>query len=165
MWTCFVTTPSILVLLVAPIFAQANPCKSTASLSEWPELSEWEELNTTLAGVLLNPNPPAFSCYTGGMGYSKRDCDVVTQSWSDSSFHSNDPVSVGYSNWQDDACIPTSLSVAGPNCSSLAFPKYVVNASEASHVQAGVVFASTRNVRLVVKGGAHDLLGRYESAT
>jgi len=37
----------------------------------------------------------------------------------------------------------------------------VVNASDATHVAEAIRFALKTRVRLIVKGGAHDLLGRY----
>lgn len=45
-------------------------------------------------------------------------------------------------------------------CNLSPFPKYVVNASKAAHVAEAVKFASRTGVRVIVKGGAHDLLGR-----
>ncbi|KAL8739536.1 MAG: hypothetical protein Q9184_008589 [Pyrenodesmia sp. 2 TL-2023] len=59
-------------------------------------------------------------------------------------------------NWENDACLP----VKGVHCDLQQYPRYTINATEASHVQAGVNFARTNNVRLIVRGTGHDFLGR-----
>ncbi|KAL8983104.1 MAG: hypothetical protein Q9205_002567 [Flavoplaca limonia] len=51
------------------------------------------------------------------------------------------------------------------DCNLSPFPRYVVNASSASHVAEAVKFASRTGVRVIVKGGAHDLLGRCINRT
>ena len=138
-------------------------CKSIAGLTGWPDPSVWKKLNTTLSGALLEPLPPAQACYTlvSNSSSSNTVCDYTKSSWLLSSFHSADPVSVAYPNWQDNACVPPSLSEGTGRCDLKVFPKYVVNASTAEHVAQTVKFAASNSVRIVVKGGAHDLLGRW----
>jgi len=38
--------------------------------------------------------------------------------------------------------------------------EYVIVATEAKHIQAGVVFAKKHNIRLVVRNTGHDFMGR-----
>lgn len=83
-------------------------------------------------------------------------CAYVASQWSVSDFHSNDPVSVDQPNVQNDACLPSSEL----HCNLQRFPVYVVNATKAAHVKAAVNFAWLHNVRLIVKGTGHDVLGR-----
>jgi len=141
----------------------ARQCKSIAALTGWPDPSVWKKFNTSLSGALLEPLPPAQACYSlvSNSSASSTRCDYTESSWLLSSFHSADPVSVAYPNWQDNACVPPSLSEeSAGRCDLTDFPKYVVNASTAEHVARAVKFAAANNVRIVVKGGAHDLLGR-----
>ncbi|CAA9963606.1 GlcD FAD/FMN-containing dehydrogenase [Pyrenophora teres f. maculata] len=160
---------SLLILLLSLTYSvhalsvpTGKQCKSIAGLTGWPDPPVWKKFNTTLSGALLEPLPPAQACYTSVSNSSSTNtlCDYTTSSWKLSSFHSADPVSVAYPNWQDDACVPPLLSEGSGRCSLNAFPKYVVNASTAEHVAQTVKFAASNSVRIVVKGGAHDLLGR-----
>jgi len=59
-------------------------------------------------------------------------------------------------NWENNACLPNETY----RCNLKQFPEYVVNATEAKHVQAAIDFARKWSVRLIVKGTGHDYLGR-----
>ena len=64
-----------------------------------------------------------------------------------------------YLNWQDnDTCIQPRLSQGSASCDLSQFPAYVINASSAAEVAAGVKFAGDTGVRLIVKGTGHDFL-------
>ncbi|PVI01493.1 hypothetical protein DM02DRAFT_525011 [Periconia macrospinosa] len=154
----------VILFHVNASLAYTERCKSVSGTLDWPSEAEWNLLNRTISGALLNPQPPAQSCYiTPPTSFSEAKCNLTTESWSDSSFIADDPVSVAYPNWQDDACIPPSLAIGKGNCSISLFPKYVVNATTSLHVAATLKYAVEKEIRVVVKGGAHDLLGRYES--
>ncbi len=58
--------------------------------------------------------------------------------------------------WKDDACLPSKMY----KCNLKQFPAYVVNATEAKYVQAGVNFALENFFGLIFKGTEHDYLGR-----
>jgi hypothetical protein len=140
---------------------QMPGCKASAGSVDWPDVETWNQFNSSVSGRLLMPLPPAQPCYIGGRNTSaSKDCNRATESWFESAYHSNDPVSVAYPNWQHDACLPVSLYSQPRNCSPSFFPKYVVNASSSADVSATLRFVAAHNVRLVVKGGGHDLLGR-----
>jgi len=154
MKTSLIPTLPVIFFLVVCSLSRCNLCKSIAGHPECPTLSEWQELNATIAGALLRPHPPASSCYTTRTEASVTESDDVTKLWSTSAFHANDPVSVGCPNSQNDGCAALSLSSNGKNFSAASFPKYVLNASMAFHIMEGVNFAARRRVRLVVKGRA-----------
>ncbi|KAL8683249.1 MAG: hypothetical protein Q9186_000751 [Xanthomendoza sp. 1 TL-2023] len=59
-------------------------------------------------------------------------------------------------NWENDACLP----VPNVHCDLKQYTRYVVNATKSTHVKAGIDFARTHNVRLIVRGTGHDFLGR-----
>lgn len=137
-------------------------CKPLSTSDSWPSAYTWQAFNTSISGTLLAAVPPAIVCDTARPhSYDRTACARVGEGWLRSSFHSDDPVSVAYPNWQDDACLPTAISNSSTSCDVRPFPEYVVNASDATHVAEAIRFASKTRVRLIVKGGAHDLLGRY----
>lgn len=156
-----VTFLLVLRLVQAASSEQSKLCKPLYTSSEWPSLSAWQSLNASISGNLLAPLPPAITCdKSKSQTYSKAVCDFVGKEWLLSSFHSDDPVSVAYPNWQDDACLPTAISNTSLNCNVEVFPKYVANTTSAAQVAEAVRFSVKTGVRLVVKGAAHDLLGR-----
>ena len=139
-------------------------CKPLSSSTDWPSAQAWQSLNTSVSGNLLLWIPPALVCDTSRPDtVNATICALVGANWLNSSFHSDDPVSVTYPNWQDDACLPSALYNGSSRCELQPFPTYVINASTETHIVKAVQFAIATGVRLVVKGGAHDLLGRYAS--
>lgn len=141
-------------------------CKSVPERPDWPAAEPWKALNKTLNGRLLAPVPPSIVCDPANKAYFNNDsCNLVGASWFDSSFHADDPVSVDWPNWQNDACLPTAIYNETLDCDKEIFPNYVVNASQPEHVAAAIRFAGQTNVRLSVKGTGHDFLGRYAIST
>jgi hypothetical protein len=74
------------------------------------------------------------------------------------SIYTDSPIQGAFINWDNDSCLP--FPAFGAPCDSLGFPEYVINASTAAHVQAGINFAREKNVRLVLKATGHDFRGR-----
>lgn len=160
LWS-FLLFASLFVTLSTQLSVPSDACKLQVGSPEWPSLQTWQNFNSTLSGALLHPSPPASVCFANSSStIDGAECKQVTDSWFQSEFHSNDPVSVAYPNWQEDACLPPSLSEGSNSCDERPFPSYVVNASAVAHVVEAVKFASKANVRLIVKGSGHDLLGR-----
>lgn len=154
----------LLILLLATRYftlGASRECKPLINSTLWPSTQAWRALNDSLSGKLLAPSPPAVVCEPSKPRlFDRAACAQVGNSWSNSSFHTDDPVSVTYPNWRNDACLPTALLNKTAECNLYPFSKYVVNASNAAHVAEAVKFASRTGVRVIVKGGAHDLLGR-----
>ena len=138
-------------------------CKAVPGSPHWPVTSVWQAFNKTLDGALLAPLPPAIVCDQSSTVYDQKAChdlSTVTE-WFSSSFHADNPVSIDWPLWQDDACLPPALlDQSLGKCNLQPFPQYVVNASTGQHVSAALKFAAKHNVRLSVKGTGHDLLGR-----
>ena len=144
------------------ILSRSNACKPLVTSPDWPSPESWRSLNDSVSGNLLAPFPPSIVCDSSKpQSFDLVACAQVGQSWYKSSFHRDDPVSVTYPNWQNDACLPTAVYNATIGCDLEPYPRYVVNATKASHIVETVNFAITTGVRLIVKGGAHDLLGRW----
>ena len=139
-----------------PTFTGHKTCKAVPNTRSWPPESAWTALNSSISGHLLKHLPPSSVCDSGLPVYNNATCVKVFSQYRDALFHAQDPVSVGWPNWGNDACLPTTMVP----CNLEQFPVYVVNASEKQHVQAGVNYARNHNVRLIVKGTGLDFLGR-----
>lgn len=123
----------------------------------WPSVSEWNDLNTTVSGKLIHDLPPAISCYPGTY-YNAQQCSYVNAQWSNSSFQSLSPV--GYVYPTDETCPPVPAGQTPGSCILGPAPVYTINATEPAELAAGIAFAKSKNIRLVVRNTGHDLLGR-----
>ena len=139
-----------------PVKAHNTACKPIPGDASWPSTSQWQHLNDSLSGRLLQPSPPASACHSPKPS-SNESCANLKKSWSTFSFHQDDPISTAWNNMNNDSCLPDTSAP----CSGLGYPVYVVNATSASHVKLAVEFARENNVRLNVKASGHDYLKRY----
>jgi hypothetical protein len=148
------------LVLAASIIVHAGSskatCKATPGSLSWPSLSDWQSLNNSVSGGLIQPSPPGAVCHPGQPTYDEATCAAVQVLWYNSTFHADNPVSVDYVNWNNDSCFPYPQAP----CSGALYPVYVVNASTAQQVKAGIDFARKNNIRLIVKTSGHDYLGR-----
>lgn len=135
---------------------QSLKCKPKPGTPGWPSEPTWNSFNASLSGQLLKPLPPGAVCDLTLGVFNPVSCWTAAANFSQSLFHTNDPVSVLQPNWEHDACLPTIFH----HCNIKQYPVYVVNATEAHHVEEGVKFAKNHNIRLNVKGTGHDYLGR-----
>jgi hypothetical protein len=148
---------SLFILLVA--CANAEPlCKAYPGSRAWPSLSRWAALNASISGRLLQPPPPGAVCHPGQPTYNSASCVTIQNNWTNIDYHSTNPISSAWNNWNNDSCIPYLPSP----CSGEGYPIYVVNATCIDDVKKGVDFARENNVRLIVKASGHDYLGRFE---
>jgi len=128
---------------------QTSRCKAFPGDATWPSQEEWNRLNTSLGGALLNPLPPAAVCYRSSPAFDSAKCDFLLTNASRTTFYLDDPVTI-LTQWpQGNTCL-ASRNATG-NCTQGGFPVYVVNATSVSHVQAAVNFARNKNVRLIIK--------------
>ncbi|KAI3552786.1 FAD binding domain-containing protein [Colletotrichum abscissum] len=132
-------------------------CKSYPGTADWPSAAEWARLGESLGGGrLLRPSPPGAVCHPGQDAYNETACADVEARWNSYELHVDDPVSVVWSNFANDSCLPDPAYL----CSGDGYPAYVVNATTPEHVKIGIDFARKNNVRLIVKSTGHDYLGR-----
>lgn len=137
-------------------------CKVFPGDATWPSQEEWNRLNTSLGGVLLNPLPPAAVCYRTSPVFDTAKCDFLLANASRTTFYLDDPVTI-LTQWpQGNTCL-ASRNPTG-NCTQGGFPVYVVNATSVKHVQAAVNFARNTNVRLIIKNTGHESVGRSAGA-
>ena len=143
-------------LLLVGVYLQGAlgaKCKITSNSTDWPAAEEWQTLNSTVSGRLISPVPPGAVCHSTLPEYNSAACDALNVSWYESSYHLTTPATVDHN---DDACLP----VDGAPCSAAGYPTYVIAAESACDIQAGIEFAASTGVRLIIKGTGHDYLGR-----
>jgi hypothetical protein len=120
--------------------AEPPRCRAIPGGEGWPSPETWAKLNATVEGRLIEPVPPAAICHKQLPQYNREGCMQVIQSWRDEWFHSEDPVSVEFNNWNNDTCLP----IAGAKCEKSGYPAYVIDATTPAHVKAGVDFGMHR---------------------
>ncbi|KAM0519041.1 hypothetical protein ACHAPE_004034 [Trichoderma viride] len=138
---------------------ETDTCKAYPGTASWPSASIWAALNQTLVGRLLQPSPPGAVCHPDQPAYNASQCADVAEEWKTYEFHTENPVSVMWDQYDNYTCLPEMNTT----CSSAGYPAYVVNASSAEHVKIGIDFARKYNVRLNVKNTGHDYMGRSNS--
>lgn len=137
-------------------------CKLTPLDATWPCESEWNLLNATIDGFLLRTVPVASSCWPGNPLGSTVGCNTTIENWSNATWHSQQPESIDHQIYANNTCLPNDAPgySSERGCSMDAFPQYIVNATDASHVAYAMKWASDRNIRITIRGTGHDLNGR-----
>jgi hypothetical protein len=137
-------------------------CKVTPSDATWPSEQDWTSLNASINGALIRTRPVASSCYPGNPFGSTETCAEVEAGWAYSSFHAELPEAVNYFLWANNTCMPPNVTGydASAGCHIGAYPQYVVNVTTPEQVATALKWATSKNIRVVVKGTGHDLNGR-----
>ena len=170
---------SLLWLFSAPVvlaIAVSN-CKCYEGDACWPSTKKWAALNATVGGRLQKVIPPAASCYNNFEGistYNADQCSEATAGWSDQAYMyvlmnkwpeillTTLRIETGTSPLRSYPSNNTCLPTTDPNetCTIGYLSEYVIMATTKEHVKAGIDFARTNNVRLVVRNTGHDFMGR-----
>lgn len=146
-----------------------KPDVQTPDSSCWPSDSEWAALNTTLSGSLIRGVPPGSVCYSDQPNYDEALCQVAISSWSDSTYHAQNPISIDYPLWANNSCnpiFPNGTSFDGDSdagargCSIGYYPVYAVSATKPEQISTALTWAAKRNIRVVVKSTGHNYPGR-----
>lgn len=111
-------------------------CKAYPGSPDWPSRDQWIQLNGTIEGRLLQPLPPGAVCHEGWPTYSADQCPVTAANWSVYEFHTENPISIMWDHYANFTCLPDPERP----CSVSGYPAFVVNATTAEHVKAGVDF-------------------------
>jgi hypothetical protein len=131
----------VLFYIDVALSLSTDECRAYPGTSPWPSTSTWDQLNSTIAGRLIRPAPPGGVCHAGQPNFDESQCASVQEAWSDFNFHIVDPVSVTRDNWANWTCQPDPELP----CSGAGYPVYVINATTAAHVKAGVDFGGTNS--------------------
>ncbi|CEI65633.1 hypothetical protein FVEN_g8890 [Fusarium venenatum] len=138
-----------------------SQCKCIPGQSCWPSSSDWRAFDEQVDGGLIKTQPIAQSCYPGPAEDLKH-CAYVNKMWSDQDFQSSDPIGRPYPH--NITCAPVDYSAGQEptTCSLGSSPVYAVNATTRSQIRNTLAYAQERNLRLVITGTGHDLLGRSD---
>ncbi|KAK0634225.1 hypothetical protein B0T14DRAFT_542935 [Immersiella caudata] len=137
-------------------------CKTFPGDLNWPSGSDWSRLNSSVAGALLRPLPPAAVCYLNSPAFDPARCSFLLQNAGRTTFYLDDPITV-LTQWpQGNTCLAVRNSTG--NCTQGGFPSYVVNATSVKQVEAAVKFARQNKIRLIIKNTGHDFVGRNTGA-
>jgi FAD/FMN-containing dehydrogenase len=108
----------------------------------WPSAGQWGELRARVDGNLIEIRSPLRACEESPAG---ADCDYLFKELKNPYFIGDNVALTQTTGWVDAWTLRPSV--------------YAVAARNADDVVAAVDFARERNLRLVVKGGAHSYLG------
>ncbi|KAF2120473.1 FAD/FMN-containing isoamyl alcohol oxidase-like protein MreA [Lophiotrema nucula] len=141
-------------------------CKCYSDNACWPTVTDWTSLNTTVAGALKRATPPGAVCHrslsTAGVSnastYNAAACADAQANWLNEKWLTDDPIASLWPLYTNNTCLPTS----DPNspCTQGFYGVYVIMATTKAHIKAGVDFARTHNLRLIIRNTGHDFLGR-----
>ncbi|KAK1515972.1 uncharacterized protein CCOS01_13170 [Colletotrichum costaricense] len=127
----------------------------------WPSPSQWDALNTSISGKLVDVQPVAVSCYPGAL-FNIDTCADVSSKWDNCAWQAEQPA--GLCQEADDLKCPLVVppAVSEDDCTNGNEPRYAVNATAAGDVAAAIQFAKDNNIRLVIKTTGHDFLRRSQ---
>jgi FAD/FMN-containing dehydrogenase len=108
----------------------------------WPAESDWAALRERVAGNLIAVRSPLDTCRADPQGEA---CQALFRELKNPYFIGDDPALTQTCGWVD-------AWVSQPSV-------HAVAARDGRHVAAAVDFARDRNLRLVIRGGAHSYLG------
>jgi hypothetical protein len=136
--------------------AHRHRCKAGDAC--WPSAQEWDAFNSSVAGQLIRSYPSAAVCHADQ--FSEALCNEAKEHWDDSFWRTSQPGAYAAILWElgQDQCFINS-TIDTP-CGQGLVAQYSLNASSIGDIQAGVRFASEKNLYLVIKNTGHDHLGR-----
>jgi FAD binding domain/Berberine and berberine like len=114
---------------------------------EWPSPEMWDELKASLNGTLLKIDSPLDGCK---LSTQLSSCADVFKELKNPYYISDTPAFTQTSGWYK----------AWQSAPSV----YAIEASSTADIVAGVNFARTHNIRLVIKGGGHSYQGNSNCA-
>ncbi|KAJ4385949.1 hypothetical protein N0V85_007952 [Neurospora sp. IMI 360204] len=146
---------------------QKYGCKCYPGRPCWPSANKWNNLNRTVDGTLRVNVPAGAVCHNtfdGPFGtiqtYNEAACADVKENFVsyNEQWTVEKPADGLWTYFTNDTCRPTS-NPSDP-CTLGSYGVYVIMATKASHIQAGVNFARQNNLRLIVRNTGHDFVGR-----
>ncbi|OBT81769.1 hypothetical protein VE02_09400 [Pseudogymnoascus sp. 03VT05] len=155
-----------LVLTLAPLPAVANfpafPtvlkawCRSLPGDDSWPTVSQWENLNSTVGGLLVKTYPLGSVCHDPA--YDAAKCASLQTAWTDAQLHMESSSSIMAPFFANQSCDP--WTPPSRPCTLGNYVSYSVNATSAADIIEAVNFAQEHNIRLVIRNTGHDYSGK-----
>ena len=141
-------------------FYEEFQCRCLANnASCWPNASDWQNFNASINGQLISVQPSAAGCT--GNPPDMNLCNLTLIQWTNAVWRSDQPGAMQSPNWENSTC---SENEQGVSCTQGSVPRFGVKATTIEQIQATIQFASTHNLRLVIKTTGHDYLGRSTAA-
>ncbi|KAK1962093.1 FAD binding domain-containing protein [Colletotrichum sublineola] len=140
-------------------------CKCSPADDCWPKADTWDKLNQTVEGNLVRHIPPAAVChnqYRGIATYDAAKCAEATANWTDERWQIAQPASQLWTWGSNNTCELTTDPTS--TCALGNYPEFVIIAKTRDHIKAGVDFARSNNLRLVIRNTGHDFQGRSAGA-
>ncbi len=137
----------LLVSVLAAGGLSAGFAPAARGAGAWPEPAAWKELEAEVGGRLIAVTSPLAACEAEPAGPA---CTRMLQAMQNPFFVQDQPGGFQTNGWLDAWQAEIS--------------PFAVAAESASDIAAAVAFARRHGVRLVVKGAAHDYLGRNSAA-
>lgn len=140
-------------------------CKCYVGDSCWPKAKAWNQLKTTVEGNLQVHVPPEAACHNtfeGPLGtlntFDADKCAEVTANYGDEQWSTDQPALNLWKYFTNNTCTVTE-NPSEP-CTLGYYGVYVITAKKHAHIKAGVDFARTHNLRLIIRNTGHDFIGR-----
>ncbi|KAI0111117.1 FAD binding domain-containing protein [Nemania sp. FL0031] len=137
-------------------------CRYIPGDAGWPSQSDLVALNTTVGGRLIRTTPLARSCHQTGAfsAYNPAACEDLRTAFQYAAPATICPVAGEIFNpyWQNETCSPFSATETPCELGNRAV--FSINATGPADIQAGLEFATRRNIRVVVKNTGIDYLGQ-----
>ncbi|OTA99520.1 hypothetical protein M426DRAFT_67659 [Hypoxylon sp. CI-4A] len=132
-------------------------CRFVPGDAGWPVSDDWNTLNSTVSGRLIQGVPLAQSCFEPN--FDNATCEAIRTQWSELQPRIDDPVNIMSTYFLNDSCNPF-FNDNDNTCTLGNLASYAINVSDASDITAGLKFAQEHNLRLTIKNTGHDFLGR-----
>ncbi|KAJ5767224.1 uncharacterized protein N7511_004840 [Penicillium nucicola] len=128
----------------------------------WPSPLLWSAFNTSIDGRLIETNPLASSCHAPS--YNAQECSKLKEDWllpdQQASYDSSSSIMAPF--FTNGTCDP--YHPVSKKCTLGNLIHYAVNVSRPEHVSKTLKFATTHNIRLVVRNTGHDYNGKSTGA-
>ncbi|KAH7906448.1 hypothetical protein BJ138DRAFT_630614 [Hygrophoropsis aurantiaca] len=156
--------PTLLASLTLGLTQNSSRCRCLYGQKCWPSSSEFSSLESQLSQPLIYPIPTASGCYP--LSSPSGNCSDIQTNWFNGSWRADHPGSMDMTNYESFIFKNGSISACYFNtsldtpCEQGNIPVIGVDARSVGDVQTAVKFASSHNLRMVIKNTGHDYGGR-----
>ncbi|KAJ6120512.1 hypothetical protein N7523_004792 [Penicillium sp. IBT 18751x] len=153
----------IFVLLATTLTVQASQdhaCKCFPGDDCWPSVSTWNSFNASIGGRLIRTVPLATPCHTPN--YDGDKCEMLKNGWNQTHEHYQSSSSIMAPFFTNGTCDP--FHPVSKQCTLGNLVHYAVNVSQPEHVSKAMMFATTHQIRFVVRNTGHDYNGKSTGA-